>query len=224
MKARLGVKEEEVHEWIARYEHCKTEDPCDLKTDDLRLKPLSSLQKFGYICGGLVDNRQHKTMFLLYRAELAVLHQTLTDLTEYMQDKELQGERETDDEYDEISRKIRDAFNSLNGLIVFSFVALSMSKTPMTRFLKAYTHRRDSAFEEARLEEVETGRMSLHVRHHLCTVAIRAVAQCNTMGDLIHMQLSQTDELPFKIFLFVVNVITCVGQFTYDTYINPQET
>lgn len=32
------------------------------------------------------------------------------------------------------------------------------------------------------------------------------------------------DDLPFKAFLFVINVLTFIGQYFYNSYINPERT
>merc|ERR1712151_678730 len=50
---------------------------------------------------------------------------------------------------------------------------------------------------------------------------VGAMKEMHVMSELIADALSRNDQLPFKVFMVVVNVVALLCQYVWNTYVNP---
>ena len=80
---------------------------------------------------------------------------------------------------------------------------------------------REIALREMTPEERELVEQPVDYYYSVCAVSDCAVSN-EYIGDYWKSAVDKNDELPFKAFLFLINVLTFLGQYIYYQYISPE--
>lgn len=127
-----------------------------------------------------------------------------------------------DDENDTDIGMAKDTLRGLEALLAHRFKHKSgkpvrtdelfqMAGCPFDDFLEIYLRDRDCALKE-------DGR---HTRRETVEVTVRAIDMIEVMCGYLESRIDANDQMLFKVFLFVVNIVSCVSQFVYEWYIMP---
>jgi hypothetical protein len=183
---------------------------------------------------GLVDNSYLRAILLRMKSRLSILSRRADALVHDMVgDEERMGTKSRrgvdrsfscslDDENDLDIGMAKDTLRGLEALLAHRFEHKSgkpvrtdelfqMAGCPFDDFLEIYIRDRNCALKE-------DGR---HQRRETVEVMVRAIDMIEVMCGYLESRIDANDQMLFKVFLFVVNIVSCVSQFVYEWYIMP---
>jgi hypothetical protein len=90
---------------------------------------------------------------------------------------------------------------------------LQMASCPLDEFMEHYITDRNDALSR---------KISSEKRIELTKATLKGVAEFEILCDDLRDRITANDQLFFKLFLMLINIFTCVGQYCYD-YFFPEE-
>ena len=202
-------------------------------------------QTVDYYWTGLTNNQVFKHDYLKYcadvREQTVMLDQVFTDTFAALREEREEAE-EKDEKMgnEEASNKIAEAYQNdptmlldlcLVAMLAVALVvmrcsrALWLAKCPVQAYLEdlaqlcGYFISWRCGFK---WETKPTGLSLPCIVMGNKTQVLASMAQ--SMGEFVKMAVDLNDQLPFKAFLVTINLLTFLGQYLYNTVINPQKT
>lgn len=192
---------------------------------DKVVKPWSLRQKIvgrtRFYWRGVTNNKRLRSRYMILRAQLKLLSQSAAAFTEdnLEEQKDARAQKllsqSADDDRNVENDQAVWTLNKLQEIIADFSTDLRMAGCPMDQFIAHYMYY---------CEKVENHRGVNTEREALTALISKGVAEFEILVDYLKVKIDMNDLLLYNIVLMTTNLLTCLGQYVYNDYINPERT
>ena len=203
-------------------------------------KPSWCKRRPQFYWNAVFHNKMYKEMYIGLRQELCTIRLMLTSLTQ-MGFETAWDEENTEYQLEEkntahINTELLLCLKGLNHVFRTYYEFMWLCGCPMHLVYRAYFPESElSSFDKLQFKgtpgawvltcgfrgpmEEYSPAQELRMKSVFCFSILSRLEACL---DIISSQVDRNDELVFKIFLFVINILTFIGQYIWNAYINPE--
>ena len=178
--------------------------------------------KISYYWIGITNNQDHKFKYLEFRASLDILQKKGIAMYEDLYVAIKTEETKIVDYDNEIKDDIIEIFKLLDKYLLKYHKLLWCTKAPIKKFIISYFQNRNKICEintlnhfstkiERKLSNREIAQLKLYNMNLV-------VSELDVMSEFIKSSVDTNDQLPFKIFLLILNILSVMGQYIWNNY------
>lgn len=179
--------------------------------------------KMIYYWVGITNNQTHKFQYLEFRASLDILQKKGIAMYEDLY-VTIQNEKKQTINYDkEINDDIIEIFKLLDNYLLKYHKLLWCTKAPIKKFIDSYFTKRSNicgcfSSKEIKSENKIEVLSNQDIAKYKLDCMNSVVSELDVMSEFIKSSVDTNDQLPFKIFLLFLNILSLIGQYIWNNY------